>query len=105
MPRASIGNRSPGCPGFVRFPDDRPRSGQIPDIFTPGAGIAGVSRMARVGPSACQGQEVLGHGRWARSHGQPRLSDAKSWLAVEERGVRACEGDTGLLVPDLVFAI
>ena len=33
-----------------------------------------------------------------------RLSDAKPWLVGEELGVRACEGDTGLLVPELVFA-
>jgi hypothetical protein len=62
--------------------------------------------MARVGPSVLsRGGTVLGHGRSARSPGQPRLSDAKPWLVVEERGVRASEGDTGLLARELVFAI
>lgn len=34
-----------------------------------------------------------------------RLSDATPGSFVEKRGVPVCEGDTGLLVPELVLAM
>jgi hypothetical protein len=41
----------------------------------------------------------------ARSHGQPPRSERQARLVVDGRAVRACEGDTGWVVSELVFAI
>lgn len=96
------------CDGHPSFASEKPNHHVLNELAYdedrqhPGAQPSPTPRVSSSSTAHANGP---GAWRWARSHGQPRLSDAKPWLVVEERGVRARESDAGQLVPELVFPI